>query len=136
MSLFRSSATIGLYTLISRVLGFARDVTIASGLGASMWSDAFFVAFRLPNYLRRLFAEGAFNSAFVPMYAGMLAESGKERAQRFSSEAMSFLIVLLLAVVGIFIVFMPWIMLALAPGFSDDPAKFTLTVTLTRITMP
>lgn len=136
MSLIRSTATIGMYTLISRVLGFARDVTIASGLGASMLSDAFFVAFRLPNYLRRLFAEGAFNSAFVPMYAGMLAGEGKEKAQRFSSEAMSFLIVLLLIVTGLFIVFMPQVMVVLAPGFSDDPGKFTLTVTLTRITMP
>lgn len=135
MSLLRSTATIGFYTLVSRILGFARDVTIASGLGASMLSDAFFVAFRLPNYLRRLFAEGAFNSAFIPMYAGMLTES-KDKANRFASEAMSFLICLLLAVVGAFILFMPWIMHVLAPGFSDDPEKFALTVTLTRITMP
>ncbi|MBY0407617.1 MAG: multidrug transporter MurJ, partial [Rickettsiales bacterium] len=136
MSLARSTATIGFYTLISRVLGFARDVTIASGLGASYLSDAFFVAFRLPNYLRRLFAEGAFNSAFVPMYAGMLAADGKEHAQRFASEAMSFLVMLLLIVVGAFILGMDWIMLLLAPGFTDDPVKFTLTVALTRITMP
>jgi putative peptidoglycan lipid II flippase len=136
MSLVKSTATIGIYTMISRVLGFIRDVTIASGLGASHLSDAFFVAFRLPNYLRRLFAEGAFNAAFVPMYAGMLAVDGKEKATRFSSEAMSFLTVLLLLVVGVFIVFMPQIMLVLAPGFSDDPRKFQLTVALTRITMP
>ena len=136
MSLVKSTATIGIYTLISRILGFARDVTIASGLGASYMSDAFFVAFRLPNYLRRLFAEGAFNAAFVPMYSGMLATEGKEVAQRFSSEAMSFLVMLLLGVVALFMLGMDWVMLLLAPGFTDDPVKYQLTVALTRITMP
>ena len=101
MSLIKSTATIGSYTLLSRVLGFARDVTIASSLGASYLSDAFFVAFKLPNVLRRLFAEGAFNSAFVPLYAGMLAGDGKDKAHSFASEAMSFLLVVLLAVTGI-----------------------------------
>ncbi len=136
MSLVKSTATIGLYTLISRVLGFARDVTIASGLGASYLSDAFFVAFRLPNYLRRLFAEGAFNAAFVPMYSGMLAVEGKDSARKFASEAMSFLVVLLLIVVAVFIAGMDWLMAVLAPGFTDDPIKYQLTVALTRITMP
>lgn len=136
MSLVKSTATIGGYTLLSRVLGFLRDVTIASGLGASYLSDAFFIAFKLPNFLRRLFAEGAFNSAFVPMFAGMLAVDGKDHANRFASEAMSFLLLVLLIVTGVFILCMPWLMYVLAPGFSDDPAKFDLTVTLTRITMP
>ena len=136
MSLVKSTATIGLYTLLSRVLGFVRDVTIASGLGASYMSDAFFVAFKLPNYLRRLFAEGAFNAAFVPQFAGMLAVDGKERAKQFSSEAMSFLVVILLIVTALFMIFMPQLMVILAPGFSDNPQKFLLTVTLTRITMP
>src|SRR5687768_9475866 len=110
MSLVKSTATIGGYTLISRVLGFIRDVTIASSIGASYLSDAFFVAFRLPNYLRRLFAEGAFNAAFVPMYTGMLATEGKDKARQFSSEAMSFLVLVLVIVTGLFILFMPWIM--------------------------
>lgn len=136
MSLVKSTATIGIYTLISRVLGFARDVTIASGLGASYLSDAFFVAFRLPNYLRRLFAEGAFNAAFVPMYSGMLAVEGKDHARRFASEAMSFLVMLLLIVVAVFMLGMDWLMTILAPGFINDPVKYQLTVTLTRITMP
>lgn len=136
MSLLKSTATIGFYTLLSRVLGFARDVTIASALGASFRSDAFFVAFKLPNYLRRLFAEGAFNSAFVPMFAGQLATDGKEKATQFASEAMSFLLVILLIVTALFMIFMPELMVVLAPGFSADPEKFTLTVTLTRITMP
>lgn len=136
MSLVKSTATIGSYTLLSRVLGFLRDVTIASSLGASYLSDAFFIAFKLPNFLRRLFAEGAFNSAFVPLFAGMLAVDGRDKAREFSSEAMSFLLVVLLAVTGIFILFMPYLMFILAPGFSDDAVKFDLTVTLTRITMP
>jgi len=136
MSLVRSTATIGGYTMISRVLGFLRDVTIASSLGASFLSDAFLVAFKLPNFLRRLFAEGAFNSAFVPQFAGMMATEGSDAAKRFSSEAMSFLLLVLLIVSGLFILAMPWLMYVLAPGFSDDPAKFDLTVTLTRITMP
>lgn len=136
MSLVKSTATIGIYTLISRVLGFLRDITIASSLGASFLSDAFFVAFKLPNFLRRLFAEGAFNSAFVPIFSGMIAVDGREKAKNFASEAMSFLILVLLVVTGLFILFMPYLMYVLAPGFSDDADKFSLTVTLTQITMP
>jgi putative peptidoglycan lipid II flippase len=135
-SLIRSTATIGSYTLISRVLGFIRDITIASSIGASYLSDAFFVAFRLPNYLRRLFAEGAFNAAFVPQFEGILAHEGKDKARHFSSEVMSFLVFILLIVTGIFIILMPWLMIGFAPGFMDDPKKFDLTVVLTRITMP
>ncbi len=136
MSLIKSSATIGGYTLISRLLGFARDVTIASSLGASFLSDAFFVAFKLPNFLRRLFAEGAFNAAFVPMFSGMLAVDGEEKAKQFASEAMSFLLLILFFVTAIFILCMPWLMYVLAPGFSADATKFELTIALTRITMP
>jgi putative peptidoglycan lipid II flippase len=136
MSLIKSTATIGGYTLISRVLGFARDVTIASVLGASMYADAFFVAFRLPNYLRRLFAEGAFNSAFVPMFVRIHDGESREEATRFAGEAMSYLLMVLLIVTGLFMIFMPWIMVVLAPGFSSEPDKFALTVQLTRITMP
>jgi putative peptidoglycan lipid II flippase len=136
MSLVKSTATIGGYTLLSRLLGFARDVTIASSLGASFMSDAFFVAFKLPNFLRRLFAEGAFNSAFVPLFAGQLAVEGKDHARQFASEAMSFLLLILLVVTALFIIFMPWTMFFMAPGFSDNPQKFALTITLTRITMP
>ena len=136
MSLLKSTATIGSCTLASRVLGFVRDITIASTLGASMYSDAFFVAFKMPNFLRRLFAEGAFNSAFVPQFSGMLAVDGKEAANKFSSEAMSFLLVILLAVTAVSILAMPYLMYVLAPGFQDNPEKFDLTITLTRITMP
>ncbi|MFW0778114.1 MAG: murein biosynthesis integral membrane protein MurJ [Rickettsiales bacterium] len=136
MSLIKSTATIGGYTMISRVLGFIRDVLIASSIGASALSDAFFVAFKLPNFLRRLFAEGAFSAAFVPLYSGMLAVDGKEKANRFASEAMSFLLMVVLVVSGILIAIMPWFMHILAPGFADNPDKFELTIALTRITMP
>lgn len=136
MSLIKSTATIGFYTLISRVLGYIRDVTIASSLGASMLSDAFFVAFKIPNFFRRLFAEGAFNSAFVPQYAGMLATKGREEAQAFASSSLSFLVAVLILLCIVFIAFMPWMMVGLAPGFSDDPEKYDLTVLLTRITFP
>ncbi len=134
MSFAKSAATIGFYTLISRVLGFLRDVTIASAIGASMLADAFFVAFKIPNFLRRLFAEGAFNAAFVPMFAGMLAVEGQEKARAFADEALSFLIAVLMVISAACIIGMPWLMPLLAPGFSGE--KFALTVSLTRITMP
>ena len=136
MSLLKSTATIGFYTLLSRVLGFVRDMTIASALGAGMLSDAFFVAFKIPNFLRRLFAEGAFNAAFVPLYAGILTEEGKEAAAAFAEEALSFLVAVLLALSMACIAAMPWLMLGLAPGFAADPPKYDLTVLLTRITFP
>lgn len=136
MSLFRSAATIGFFTLISRVLGFARDICIAIFVGANSMTDAFFVAFKLPNFMRRLFAEGAFNSAFVPLYAGALAADGKPAAQKLASETMAVLLMILLVMAVLVEIFMPQIMLLLAPGFSDDADKFALTVTLTRITFP
>lgn len=136
MSLVKSSFTVGFYSLVSRLLGFVRDIAIASGLGAGFLSDAFFVAFKIPNFLRRLFAEGAFSVSFVPMYAGMLTADGKDKAHSFASDVMSFLLMVLLAVAGISILAMPWLMYVLAPGFSVDPAKFELTILLTRITMP
>lgn len=136
MSLVKSSATIGFYTLLSRVLGFARDVTIASSLGASWLSDAFFVAFKIPNFLRRLFAEGAFNSAFVPLYAGAIAGDGQAKANQFASEAYAFLVTILLGLSVVCIFAMPWLMFVLAPGFSASPEKFQLTVLLTQITFP
>lgn len=135
-SLIKSSLTIGFYTMISRILGFARDVTIAAFLGASWLSDAFFVAFKIPNLLRRLFAEGAFNAAFVPMFAGQLAVEGEEKAKAFADEALSLLVSVLLVVSTICIVTMPWLMHVLAPGFDTEPEKFDLTVLLTQITMP
>lgn len=136
MSLARSSLVVGSLTLLSRVFGFVRDMMIATTLGASIYTDAFFVAFKLPNFLRRLFAEGAFNSAFLPMFAGMLKTEGKEASMQFASEAYSWLFFILCIITTLAIIFMPHLMFILAPGFSDDPVKLELTIALTRITFP
>src|SRR5207253_283359 len=136
MPLLRSIATVGSYTLVSRVLGFIRDVLTAAILGAGPVADAFFVAQRLPNLFRSLFAEGAFNAAFVPLASGALAEGGKPAVREFAEEAFAVLFAVLLVFVLLGEVFMPWLMAAIAPGFSAEPGKFDLVVTLTRSTFP
>ena len=136
MSLLRSAATIGFYTLISRVLGFIRDICTATFIGANAMTDAFFVAFKLPNLMRRLFAEGAFNAAFVPLYAGTLAADGKPAAQKMAAESMAVLFYSLVGITILAEIFMPELMTVLAPGFDKDPEKLALTITLTRITFP
>ena len=136
MSLVKSSATIGFFTLLSRLTGFLRDVLMANLIGASWLSDAFFVAFKLPNFFRRLFAEGAFNAAFIPSFAAVLTAEGRASALKFASEVMSVLLVVLLALNAVFIIFMPWITPVFAPGFTDTQEKFDLTVTLSQITFP
>ncbi|PWR20875.1 murein biosynthesis integral membrane protein MurJ [Zavarzinia compransoris] len=137
MGLMRSVATIGGYTMLSRILGFARDALFAAVLGAGMAADAFMVAFRLPNFMRALFAEGAFNAAFVPLYSRILAgEDGPHRAARFAGEIASLLTLALLLLSAALMVFMPQAMLVLAPGFRDEPEKFALAVELTRLTFP
>ena len=136
MSLVKSTAVVGIFTMASRLSGFVRDVIMANLIGASWMSDAFFVAFKLPNFFRRLFAEGAFNVAFIPSFSAMLTAEGKEKSLRFAGEVMSVLLVVLLALNALFILLMPWIMPAFAPGFTDSPEKFNLTVALARITFP
>lgn len=136
MALLRSITTVGGFTMISRVLGFIRDVLIAAVLGAGATADAFFVAFKLPNLFRRLFAEGAFASAFVPLYAGALEANGKDAARAFAEQAFAVLLWSLLVFVIAVEIAMPWIMVAFAPGFLSTPEKFDLTVYLTRITFP
>jgi putative peptidoglycan lipid II flippase len=136
MSLVKSTATIGFFTLISRITGFLRDVLMANAMGASFLSDAFFVAFKLPNFFRRLFAEGAFNAAFVPSFAAILTSEGRQEARQFASEVLSVLLVVLLVLNAVFIVFMPWITPLFAPGFTDDPEKLHLTVVLSQICFP
>lgn len=136
MNLLRSAATVGGMTAISRVLGFGRDVLIAANLGTGPVADAFFVAFRFPNLFRRLFAEGAFNSAFVPLFAGRLEGDGQAEARQFGNEALSVLFWALLIVSGVAELAMPWLMVVIAPGFIDDPAKYDLAVVLTRIAFP
>lgn len=136
MSLVKSTATIGFFTLLSRITGFVRDILMANLIGASWLSDAFFVAFKLPNFFRRLFAEGAFNAAFIPSFSSILTERGREEALRFAGEVMAMLLVVLLVLNALFIVFMPWITPFFAPGFADTPEKFDLTVVLSQITFP
>ena len=136
MALLRSAATVGLYTLMSRVLGFVRDVLTAAFLGAGPITDAFFVAQRLPNLFRSLFAEGAFNAAFVPLFAGTVATEGRIAARRFAEDALAVLVTALFLFVAAAEVFAPAFVRVLAPGFADEPEKFALTVALARVTFP
>ena len=136
MNLGRAFVTVSGLTAVSRVLGFLRDILFAAVLGTSTGADAFLVAFKLPNFFRRLFAEGAFNAAFVPMFAGMLEAEGRDRARRLASEILAVLLLVLAVATALFEIAMPWVMLALAPGFADEPGKFALAVDLTRITFP
>ena len=136
MRLYRAFATVGGLTLISRVFGFVRDILIAATLGSSAVADAFFVAFRFPNLFRRLFGEGAFNSAFVPLFAKALEGEGTAAARRFAEEALAGLVFVLLTLTVVAQIFMPVLMWGLAPGFAADRAKYDLAVLLTRITMP
>src|SRR5262249_54131225 len=136
MHLYRSFATVGGLTMVSRVLGFVRDILIAATLGSGAVADAFFVAFRFPNLFRRLFGEGAFNAAFVPLFAKRLEGEGRAAARAFAEDAMSGLVAVLLLVTIAAEITMPVLMHGLAPGFSADPGKFDLAVLLTRITMP
>ncbi len=136
MALVRSLATVGGYTGISRVLGFLRDILIAAALGTGPVADAFFVAFRLPNLFRRLFAEGAFNAAFVPLFARRLEEGGEAAARAFAEHSLAVLLTSVLALSALAMAFMPWLMVVLAPGFLADPEKYDLAVQLSRITFP
>lgn len=136
MKLYRAFATVGGLTMVSRVLGFIRDILIAMALGTGAVADAFFVAFRFPNLFRRLFGEGAFNAAFVPLFAKRLESEGPDQARRFAEEALSALLFALLILSALAMAAMPWLMAVLAPGFLKDPAKYDLSVTLTQIAFP
>jgi putative peptidoglycan lipid II flippase len=136
MSLLRSAATVGGFTLISRILGFVRDVLLAALLGAGPVAEAFVVAFRLPNLFRRFFGEGAFNSAFVPLFAKRLEGEGPAAARRFAEEALAWLLMALLLFTAAAEILMPLLVWLLAPGFYADPQKFDLAVLLTRIAFP
>lgn len=136
MKLYKSFATVGGLTLVSRVFGFVRDILIAATLGSGWVADAFVVAFRFPNLFRRLFGEGAFNSAFVPIFAKKIEGEGKEAARTFAEDAMAGLLFVLLIVTIVAELAMPFLMYGLAPGFESQPEKFDLAVLLTRITMP
>jgi putative peptidoglycan lipid II flippase len=136
MALFRSVAAIGSYTLVSRLFGFGRDILTAALLGAGPVADAFFVAQRLPNLFRSLFAEGAFSTAFVPLANRALTKGGKPALRGFAEEAFAVLFAALLVFVILSEIFMPWLMRAIAPGFEAEADKFALVVALTRITFP
>lgn len=136
MKLYKAFATVGGLTLLSRIFGFVRDILIAASLGTGWVADAFVVAFRFPNLFRRLFGEGAFNSAFVPIFAKKFEGEGKEAARTFAEEAMAGLLFVLLILTIVAELAMPLLMYALAPGFDSEPEKFDLAVLLTRITMP
>jgi putative peptidoglycan lipid II flippase len=136
MALYRAFATVGGLTLVSRVLGFARDILIAAVLGSGAVADAFFVAFRFPNLFRRLFGEGAFNAAFVPLFAKRLEGEGEAAAKGFAEEAMAALSFVLVGFSALAMLAMPWLMLLLAPGFVGTPEKYDLAVLLTQIAFP
>tara|TARA_B100001093_G_scaffold207506_1_gene199469 strand:- start:147 stop:1673 length:1527 start_codon:yes stop_codon:yes gene_type:complete len=135
MNLLSSASVFSFYTLISRILGYARDILIAIFLGASIFADAFFVAFRLPNTFRRLFAEGTFNAAFIPSYTSEKIEN-KKKGKKFADEILSSLLLILLFIVTIVEIFTPYLIYIIAPGFLEDQIKFNLAVELTRITFP
>lgn len=134
--MLRNILSVGGLTLVSRVLGFLRDVLTAALLGAGPIADAFFVAFRLPNHFRSLFAEGAFNSAFVPLFSAKLVQDGQEAARRFAEEVKALLLAFQLVFLAVILAIMPQFMTVFAPGFSDEPEKFRLAVLFTSITFP
>jgi len=135
MNLIASTSTFGFFLLISRILGYVRDILIAIFLGTSLFADAFFVAFRLPNTFRRLFAEATFNAAFIPSYTGELAKN-KIEADNFAKSVFNLLFIILLFFVLVAEIFMPQLIFLIAPGFYKDPEKFKLAVDLSRITFP
>ena len=135
MNLVKSTGTFGFYTIISRLLGYLRDILIAIFLGTGFLADAFFVAFRIPNTFRRLFAEGTFNAAFVPSYTSQLVKN-KSKANSFANQIFNLLFVGLLFLVLIIEIFMPAFVSLIAPGFVESSEKIELAIDLTRITFP
>jgi putative peptidoglycan lipid II flippase len=128
--------TVGGLTLVSRITGFARDIMLAAILGAGPVADAFFVALRLPNHFRAIFAEGAFNAAFVPAYARIRSAGGAEPARLFADRIFTLLFAVEAVLLVVALAFTPAVIGLLAPGFSHDPGRFALAVDLTRITFP
>jgi len=128
--------TVGGYTLLSRLTGFARDIMLAAILGAGPVADAFFVAFRLPNHFRAIFAEGAFNAAFIPAYAHVHGERGEASAKLFSDRVFTLLFLSQVILLVLAFAFMPQVMTLLAPGFTHDAEQRNLAIELTRITFP
>lgn len=134
--LYRNFLNVGAMTLLSRLLGFVRDMLLATVLGTGMAADAFVAAFRFPNLFRRLFAEGAFNAAFIPLFSGALENMGEDEARAMAGRIISWLIVFLAIVTILAEIFMPYVLAPFVPGFLSDPEKFDLAVLLTRICFP
>jgi putative peptidoglycan lipid II flippase len=136
MSLGRSIATVGFFTLLSRIVGFVRDIVLSAVLGSGPVADAFIVAFKLPNLFRRLFAEGAFSAAFVPLFARELEGEGRDAALAFARQAHACLLVVLLPFTVLMMFAMPAVIWIMAPGLAGDRPIFDLAVTFGHITFP
>ena len=135
MNLLSTASIFSFFTIISRILGYLRDILIAIFLGASIFADAFFVAFRLPNTFRRLFAEGTFNAAFIPSYTSAKLKNQKT-GKIFADDVLSLLLLTLLFLVTLAEIFTPYLVYLIAPGFIENNIKFNLAVEFTRITFP
>ena len=136
MNLLKSLAAVSSITMISRVLGFVRDTILARVFGAGIATDAFFIAFKLPNLLRRIFAEGAFSQAFVPILAEYKTQQGEEATRTFIAYVSGLLTLVLALVTAIGILAAPWVVWVNAPGFVDNAEKYELTTDLLRVTFP
>ncbi|MCX7338530.1 MAG: murein biosynthesis integral membrane protein MurJ [Alphaproteobacteria bacterium] len=136
MNLFRAATTVGGYTALSRILGLVREILMSHILGAGMIADAFIVAFKFPNFFRRFFAEGAFNAAFVPQFAGCLTTKGPAPAKTLATDVFSVMAWFLFFFVVFVLVFTPQLMPVLAPGFATTPERLDLAIKFTRITFP
>ena len=136
MKLLKAMATIASFTMLSRIAGMVRDMLTASVLGAGPVADAFFVALKLPNFFRRVAAEGAFSVSFIPIYSQMLEVDGEKESGKFSGEVLS-LMAIILSVFSVFVMMgMPWIIHVIAPGFQDGTERYNLAVIMTQITFP
>ena len=135
--LFRSFFTVSFYTLISRILGFVRDILIARFLGSTITADAFFVAWRIPNFFRRVLAEGAYSAALIPVFSGIVIDSKDDHeAADFVENTMSLLLFVKVGLTIIFFLGMPYIIQLLAPGFSANNEAFDLAVHFGKIIFP
>ena len=136
MTVLRAAFTVGSFTMVSRVTGFARDMLIAAALGAGPAADAFFISLKLANLFRRLFAEGAFGSGFVPLFGRALAEGGRPAAARLAANAAGLLLAALVPTVLLAELGMPWIVRVIATGFDPAGERYALAVALSRVTFP
>ena len=132
----RAAGVVGFFTLLSRILGLVRDMVLATLFGSGMAADAFFVAFRIPNLLRRLFAEGSLTISFIPIFTEYLTKKGREDAFELARVVLTLLTLILAVVTVTGILLSPWIVRLQAFGFGDAGIKYELTVLLTRITFP